>query len=371
MITLILYQLLAVGCGASLVALISLARAGRRRFRATSQSIEEWPTVSVCIPARNETNAMTACLERVLASDYPKLEIIVLDDDSTDDTPHLIRAFAHAGVRFVPGKALPEGWLGKNYALEQLLAEASGRFVLFLDVDTRLAPHTIRQLMARVVADDLAMASVLPQRYDVRRASTWFGTLRQFWELLLDSRSRPGAASSAWLIRRKLLLEELGGLSYWADDVQPERRIAAAVAKRGKYQLWISTLDLGLHYEKKWSSQIDTSTRLLFPRLGGSAWGVLLGAGLLLAVVLPQAMIAASLLYGWGSIGWLSVAVGMMATVVFMLYCRLIWRHGWWLSWLVAPIVAWQELFVLLLSALGHRRGTIQWKGRHISSDAG
>ncbi|MDO4774055.1 MAG: glycosyltransferase [Candidatus Saccharibacteria bacterium] len=371
MITLILYQLLAIGGGASFVALVVLLRAGQRRFQPIKQPIEEWPTVSVCIPVRNETHAMTACLERVLASDYPKLEVIVLDDDSTDDTPHLIRAFAHAGVRFVPGKPLPEGWLGKNYALEQLLTEASGRFVLFLDVDTRVAPGTIRQLMARVVADDMAMASVLPQRYDVWRISTWFGTLRQFWELLLDGRGRPGTASSAWVIRRTLLLEELGGLSHWADDVQPERRIATAVARRGKYQLWISTPGLGLHYEKKWRSQIETSTRLLFPRLGGSAWGVMLSAGLLLAVVLPQVMIVASAVYGWGVIGWLSVAVGVMATTVFMLYCRLMWRCCWWLSWLVAPLIAWQELFVLLLSALGHHRGTIQWKGRQISSDGG
>lgn len=371
MITLILYQLLAVGCGASLAALVLLVRAGRHRFRLPAQSVDDWPTVSVCIPARNETNAMTACLERVLASDYPKLEIIVLDDDSTDDTPHLIRAFAHAGVRFVPGEPLPEGWLGKNYALEQLLEEASGRFVLFLDVDTRLAPGTIRRLMARVVADEAVMASVIPQRYDMRRASAWFGTLRQFWEILLHSRRRPGAASSAWVIRRKVLLEELGGLSHWSDDVQPERRIATAVARHGGYHLWVSTSELGLHYEKKWSSQVEASTRLLFPRLGGSVWNTLLGAGLLLAIVLPQAVVAASVVYGWHLMSWLALMIGVMATTVFMLYCRLIWRHGWWLAWLVAPVVAWQELFVLLLSALGHYRGTIQWKGRQISSDAG
>ena len=67
------------------------------------------PSVSVCIPARNETHAMAECLERVLASDYPKLEILVFDDNSADDTSTIIRSFAQEGVRFVAGTELPEG----------------------------------------------------------------------------------------------------------------------------------------------------------------------------------------------------------------------------------------------------------------------
>src|SRR5688500_11530400 len=63
----------------------------------------EMPSVTVCIPARNEMHALAECLERVLASDYEKLEILVFDDSSLDDTPTLIKSFAHEGVRFVPG----------------------------------------------------------------------------------------------------------------------------------------------------------------------------------------------------------------------------------------------------------------------------
>ena len=64
---------------------------------------------------------MNDCLERVVASTYPKLEIIVLDDHSQDNTSALIKSFAHKGVRFVEGTKLPEGWLGKNHALQLLL----------------------------------------------------------------------------------------------------------------------------------------------------------------------------------------------------------------------------------------------------------
>src|SRR5688572_18125111 len=89
------------------------------------------PSVTVCIPARNEGHALTDCLQRVVASTYERLEIIVLDDVSGDDTSALIKSFASEGVRFVKGSKLPSGWLGKNHALQGLLDEASGTFVLF------------------------------------------------------------------------------------------------------------------------------------------------------------------------------------------------------------------------------------------------
>ncbi|MCD8561812.1 glycosyltransferase, partial [Candidatus Saccharibacteria bacterium] len=107
----------------------------------------DMPSVSVCIPARNEQHALADCLQRVIASTYERLEIIVLDDVSGDDTSALIRSFAQDGVRFVQGKALPPGWLGKNHALQGLLEEASGSYVLFMDVDTRLEPQAIEHLV--------------------------------------------------------------------------------------------------------------------------------------------------------------------------------------------------------------------------------
>ncbi|OYW86318.1 hypothetical protein B7Z17_00670, partial [Candidatus Saccharibacteria bacterium 32-49-10] len=209
---------------------------------------------------------MTECLESVLASNYPKLEVIVLDDNSNDNTSHLIKAFAHAGVRFIKGDPLPDDWLGKNYALETLLGDVSGKYVLFMDVDTRLSPDSISLLVVDLMEKGVAMSSVIPQRYDMQRLSAWFGTLRYFWELVLGSRVRPGASSAVWIIERQVLQDELGGLGRWRDEVQPELHLAAELAKTQDYSLIISTPELGIHYAKKWLSQIETARRLLLPR---------------------------------------------------------------------------------------------------------
>lgn len=370
MLTFFLIELYVVAACVLIIIIYKLRRAYRRyRFVSSPRRIpdDELPSVSVCLPARNETNAMTECLESVLASDYPKLEVIVLDDNSTDNTSHLIKAFAHAGVRFVRGKGLPSDWLGKNFALETLLAEASGKYIFFMDVDTVLSPQTIRSLVEYAISEEAAMVSVLPQRYDTHRASALFSTLRYFWELVLDSRDMPGSSSAAWMIKRTILKDELGGFGIWRDEVQPESRIARELALTNEYRLVLSTPKLGVHYEKKWTSQIETGRRLLLPRFNNSVLSMMVGISLLLAIVIPQIIVIVALATGNWTILVAELALGLVATFVFVGYYRLVWLKHWWIGFFIAPYVAWQEILLLISSVVGYQNGTITWKGRPVA----
>ena len=132
--------------------------------------LDEMPSVSVLIPARNEQTAMTECLERVLSSSYPKMEIIVLDDNSVDNTSDRVKAFALSGVRFFRGEEPPEGWLGRNYAYERLSSEASGDYLLFLSVDTKISRDTINLITSFILNNKAKMLSILPSRNDNYRA---------------------------------------------------------------------------------------------------------------------------------------------------------------------------------------------------------
>ncbi len=367
MLVVIFLQLYIIAAATLIFASFKIGRARLRyRFRPDAPRLAEGklPTVSVCLPARNETNAMTACLESVLASKYPKLEVIVLDDNSNDNTSHLIKAFAHGGVRFIKGDELPEDWLGKNFALETLLDDASGRYVMFMDVDTQLSPDSISLAVEYLLENQKSMISIIPQRDDLYRPSAWLGTLRYFWELVLSSRDKPGASSSAWLIDRRVLRDELGGFGLWRDEVQPELLIAQEMAKTDDYSLLISTPTLGIHYEKKWSSQIETGRRLLLPRFHNSTLSVLIGIGLLCSVLLPQFIIIVALIEGVQWLLWVQAILGVLSVVVFVSFCRLVWSTRWWIGLIVAPIVAWQELGLLVSSVVGYKMGTITWKGR-------
>jgi len=367
MIALVFIELYVVAFSALVFVLVKLRKA-RRTFLFTRPpritSSDQLPSVSVCIPARNETHAMSECLESVLASDYPKLEAIVLDDHSSDNTSHIIRAFAHAGVRFVEGDELPDDWLGKNFSLQTLANEASGKIILFMDVDTRLERGSIRLMVEDMLFENRKMLAVIPQRNDTYRASSWLSTLRYFWELVLNSRTIPGVSSAAWMIDRHVLIDELGGFGEWRDEVQPESHIAAELTKTDEYQLVVSTPALGVNFEKKWASQIETSRRLLLPRFGNSVTSVLLGASLSCTVIMTQIIIIVAILErSWIMLG-VEALLGGMAVIVFAQYYRMTLRSRWPLALFLSPYIVWQELYLLLSSVVGYKRGTITWKGR-------
>ena len=324
------------------------------------------PSVSVCIPARNETHAMTQCLERVLASDYEKLEVIVFDDNSADDTSILVKAFAHAGVRFVPGKKLPDGWLGKNHALDVLAQEASGTYIVFLDVDTYIHPTTISRLVAITEDEKLEMLSVIPGRSDVWRASVLLAPLRYFWQLALFHHHQPASSSALWMIARDTLLGRLGGFAPYKGDVAPETHIATQLGDL--YRCLLGRDELGVDYEKKWQSQVETSRRLLYPLVGGVWWRVTLALLVLVLLNLPLIGMISTAILGWSEPQIMSTWLTAAFMALYGVYCSRTWRQNWWLGGLLWPVVIGQELVLFVYSMWGYLRQTITWKGRLVTA---
>ncbi len=103
------------------------------------------PKVSVVVPCRNEEHNLTTLIPSLLAQDYPNIELLFLNDRSTDRTLELLESAAKKDkrIRVLNGKALPEGWTGKNHALHQLAQAAAGRWILETDADTEHHPHSV------------------------------------------------------------------------------------------------------------------------------------------------------------------------------------------------------------------------------------
>lgn len=341
------------------VALVRLWRVTRQiRRDGVSDELAEVPTVSVCVPARNERYALAACLDRVLASDYPKLEILVLDDESDDETSLLIKSYAHAGVRFIAGKPLPEGWLGKNYAIDTLLRAASGTYVVFLDVDTHIGVYTISRAVRYLEYSSAPLLSTIPHRDDTYRVSALLGSLRYLWTLLFARRVTP-ASSAFWVVQRQRLLET-AELAEYRQDSFPEMSLQRSIGLGVLYDSYA----LGVSYEKRWSSQIDTSVRLLRPIIGRG--GVVAGIVLVCVGLLPVllAVAAAQQLLILGVVVALNIVVYLAILTVFY---RVQWSSRRYVAILLGPLVVLQEAVVLSLSYYRYARGTVTWKGRAIT----
>lgn len=358
--------------GLGLAALVYVALAQRLiksmfhlKLRPSSEvAFADLPTVSVCIPARNETHAMTSCLDRVLRNDYKKMEVIVYDDSSVDDTSLVIRSYAHAGVRFVPGTELPEGWIGKNHALNTLAEESSGKLILFMDVDTDIRPTTISQLVQFVVQNQLKMTSVIPRRQDGWRGSVLFSHLRYFWQVVLSSKSQPAAASALWLVERQKF-DELGGIEAHRSLIAPESFFAS---KSGEdYRPLMSDQHLGVGFEKKWTSQCETSRRLLYPTLGSFLGGNWRAIALFLVLNIPLATVLAGIVMGDEVIIAASLVVLMIGVFMYGFYTLRAWSRGWWLGALFWPMILLQETVLFVSSLIGYKRGSITWKGRKLT----
>jgi len=136
-----------------------------------SPSPGRWPFVSILVPARNEAENIEACVRSLLCQDYPSFEVIVLDDQSTDETPRILARFKqqYLQLRVLQGSPLPPEWLGKHWACHQLAGQARGELLLFTDADTYHQPHALRQAVAVLEAMQADLISLLPHQ----EARTW------------------------------------------------------------------------------------------------------------------------------------------------------------------------------------------------------
>lgn len=133
------------------------------------------PPVSVLIPARNEEAGIVAAVESVLASAGVELELIVLDDASTDRTAELVCAIAERDPRLTlaHAPALPAGWNGKQHACHVLASHAQHARLCFLDADVRLMPDALAALLNRMEADRFSLLTGFP----MEETGTWLEQL--------------------------------------------------------------------------------------------------------------------------------------------------------------------------------------------------
>src|SRR5258706_1111907 len=206
------------------------------------------PLISVCIPARNEERNIRACVEAALEQAYPNLEVIVLDDRSTDATPTILADIASCDSRLHPisGSDLPKGWAGTPHALFQASATAHGDWLCFVDADTFLAPATLSSCYIKALETQADMFTVMT-----------FQVLGTFWEKTVmplvmtalsagfsprkvnDPKRKDAIANGQFILIKRSVYDAIGGHASVKDKIVEDKAISEQVKWNG-YRLIVA-----------------------------------------------------------------------------------------------------------------------------------
>jgi len=255
---------------ASLIIVLSILKHQQNIKKITSDPIlplVDCPTLTVAIPARNETDALNNCLMSLLACDYPKLEILVLDDRSTNaKTGDIIKSFAQSGVIFLAGRKVSKGWLPKNWAYQQLIEAANGELILFCGADTLFDRQSIKLLVSAMINRNKQMVSIIPNNHMPKSyINRLYQPIRYAWEVSFPRRliHRPPVLSTCWLTRASFI-HQYGGFNAIKKNVVCETYFAKAATKNDSYSFFQFN---GVVSDKPVADLLETALRLRYPQL--------------------------------------------------------------------------------------------------------
>ena len=323
--------------------------------------------VTVLVPARNEAEVLERTLS-ALAMQGPGLQVILVDDQSSDDTASLALSTLPTGLRVLSGKPLPPGWTGKLWALEQGWRNTNSELVLLLDADIELEPRMIGTLKQKLIDEQLDLVSIMAR---LRMESFWEKLLVPafifFFKLLYpfsignNPSSSLGVAAGGCVLVRSAALRRTGAFLSIRDALIDDCSLAGSVKKSGG-RTWIG-LSHSVRSHRPYprlSDFCEMVERTAFTQLRYSTWLLLATTFvLLLAFWFPWVGLFSSspAVRGFALVGVCAMLASYWPIV------RYYRRSVLWAPML--PFIAGLYLLMTWSSALRYWRGKrSEWKGR-------
>ena len=330
-----------------------------------------WPTLAVVFAARDEAGMVEAACRSMLAQDYPRLEVIAVDDRSTDGTGAILDAIGREDdrLRVVHVARLPAGWLGKTHALQVGSEATRARWVLFTDADVILEPGALWKAVGAAEVREVDHFAVMP---DVPAESAGERLFLGLFGLLFsmnaplgrleDRRSKAHAGIGAFNLVRSEAFRAIGGFRHLALSVDDDMRLAQALKFAGyRPRMLLGRGAVSVRWQVGLGGMIRGVEKNFFAALGFRLDKVLVVAlGIAVVGLAPYA----GLFVGptWARIvcvlGVASIAVVLAAAS----------RHSR-IGWYYAPLLPLAS--VALLVSLGRSvaltlaRDGVRWRGHH------
>ncbi len=334
------------------------------------------PLVSIIIPARNEARNIERCVRSVLATAYSPIEVIVVDDRSTDGTAELVAPAIGDRLRLVLGVEPPAGWFGKQWAIVQGYKLARGELLLFADADTKHEPELVPRAVRGLQVERVDLFTVLPRQ-----------EMRTFWERLIQphvfvalesrfaylasmNRTRTywnAIANGQFILTTRAAYEAAGTHAAVKHSVTDDLMLAQNYVRAGKdifivqAREFMTTRMYGSLREiiAGWSKNLASGAPLMAPPIR------------LVRAVVPYLMWLPALVWLappilWLLAGWRWAAIATVASLLTWTLVYVKERAPVWYA-LLYPLGSAVVAFIMIRSAWRGRR-LIEWRGRTYGS---
>lgn len=330
-------------------------------------------SVSILIPARNEEERLPGLLESLISQTNRPLEVLVLNDHSTDHTAKVVAQYAerYAWIQLVEGSPLPKGWLGKPFACHQLSERAKGEWLLFLDADVRLDSEALALAIGEADEQKTGLITGFPRQV----VRTWMEklvvplmlfTIACHLPIRFVRKSRKPefcAAHGGFMFVESACYKDVGGHASIYDQMVEDMELAKLIKKKG-YPVTLAKID-----DSVWMRMYESGSQVfrgyqknIFPGVGRNLFLLLLVLVMYLFLyVYPFLALILSLILGK------AILLAIVACLLGMLIKSWIdWQHRlpFWLG-AFQPVSILLFCVIALASVYGSfsKKGYI-WKGR-------
>ena len=347
-------------------------------------ALPDAPSLSVIVPARNEERTIARCVRSLLAQTLPDYELIVVDDRSEDATPAILAELAHEHprLRVVRGEPLPDGWVGKPWALTQGARAARGAWLLFTDADSWHAPAACTSALAFVRAhgaDALTLATH-------QELGSWGerAVLPTILGMVVIASGSPAQlndpadiehalANGQYILVSRAAYDALGGHEALRGEIVEDVAFARRLKRDGRFRLLLAGGEDIVHVRMYRSLRDvwDGFTKNVYLGAGGDLRALLGGTAFVASLsVIPAALAVDALARrrpARAAEALLCLANGIAVEAHGLAYTRLPRRLAWW-----AP-VGYAVLGAIALNStlrVVSGRG-VEWRGRRYTGRVG
>jgi len=309
------------------------------------------PLVSVIIPARNEEKRIASCIKTLKMQTYPNLEIIIVDDFSTDKTPEKAKESIGDDKRFTLlrlneiNEKKPADWTGKSYAMHQGRQYAHGEWLLFTDVDyTDHEPELIERAIEHVLNEKIDLLSLIPRHI-----------CKSFWEKIIQPiplglipaisplsranklESNVAIAFGCFILIRQSIYDKVGGYQAIKGQIADDAALAKIVKQSGFklglargqqlmkirmyegfheiWEGWSKNIFLGVVQKREIKSKIQKSLFIGAGSLG--IFGLMVFPFLMMILSLIMMLLTQSLF--WQNLTIISITIWCIVTILHFL----------------------------------------------------